>query len=409
MEFEFDKEMDSLLRQAGRAGSEAAFSAAQNSKSESRNQQLLHLDADEISLFAENLLSAERRASAMKHLADCPRCRSVLAQFAKINSEFPAQEAATVKTTAVSLPWYKNLFVFPKLGYAMGALALVFSGLIAFFVLQNSRETMNGSVAQIEKTESDSAELLSAPDAEMMANSNTNAAVASSVNSNMTSAILSTNTANASMTNTTAIPKNSLADGTSAKAVTSNANVAAESRGEVSARQVQSLPTAPTITQNLDLASSKKDKMEPPPAPAKPAPRENNYQNDAATAGTARAQNEVTQNSVAQNQQNISPGAQSVRRANTPMSRSAGNSKEEAERSDQRKSRTVIESKTAGGKVFRFADGVWYDAAYNNQRTVNVRRGSEEYKKLDANLRSIANQIGGVVVVVWKGNAYRVQ
>jgi hypothetical protein len=37
-----------------------------------------------------------------------------------------------------------------------------------------------------------------------------------------------------------------------------------------------------------------------------------------------------------------------------------------------------------------------------------VRRGSHEFKKLDSGLRSIANELYGTVVIVWKGKAYRI-
>ena len=61
----------------------------------------------------------------------------------------------------------------------------------------------------------------------------------------------------------------------------------------------------------------------------------------------------------------------------------------------------------AGGKTFARRDGAWYDSAYHGQPTQNYRRGTDEYSKLDAGLRSIAEQIGGTVVVVWKGKAFR--
>ncbi len=67
------------------------------------------------------------------------------------------------------------------------------------------------------------------------------------------------------------------------------------------------------------------------------------------------------------------------------------------------------ETRTVAGKPFRRENSVWYDAGYNGQGTINVRRGSEEFKKLDADLRSIADGFGGTVVVVWKGKAYRIQ
>jgi hypothetical protein len=47
----------------------------------------------------------------------------------------------------------------------------------------------------------------------------------------------------------------------------------------------------------------------------------------------------------------------------------------------------------------------------SGRATVNVTRGSEQYRALVADepgLRTIAEQLGGEVVVVWKSRAYRI-
>jgi hypothetical protein len=62
-----------------------------------------------------------------------------------------------------------------------------------------------------------------------------------------------------------------------------------------------------------------------------------------------------------------------------------------------------------GGKTFNRSGGVWYDSGYSQQRTTDVRRGTEEYRKLDSGLRSIADNLGGTVIVMWKEKAYRIQ
>ena len=66
-------------------------------------------------------------------------------------------------------------------------------------------------------------------------------------------------------------------------------------------------------------------------------------------------------------------------------------------------------SRAVGGKTFNNRDGAWYDSSYHGQATANYRRGTAEYKKLDVGLRSIADTLGGTVVIVWKAKAYRIQ
>jgi len=56
---------------------------------------------------------------------------------------------------------------------------------------------------------------------------------------------------------------------------------------------------------------------------------------------------------------------------------------------------------------------VWIDMAYNTSTpTTNINRGSEQYRALigdEPGLKTIAEQLSGEVIVVWKGKAYRIR
>jgi hypothetical protein len=65
--------------------------------------------------------------------------------------------------------------------------------------------------------------------------------------------------------------------------------------------------------------------------------------------------------------------------------------------------------RTVGGKTFELKQSAWYDSSYSGQKTKNVRRSSDDYRKLDGGLRSIADTLGGTVVIIWNGKAYRIQ
>ena len=69
----------------------------------------------------------------------------------------------------------------------------------------------------------------------------------------------------------------------------------------------------------------------------------------------------------------------------------------------------LYEEKRISGKGFQRRNNVWYDNSYRGQATTNVRRGTDDYRKLDSGLRSIAESLSGVVVVMWTGKAYRIQ
>ena len=66
-------------------------------------------------------------------------------------------------------------------------------------------------------------------------------------------------------------------------------------------------------------------------------------------------------------------------------------------------------TRKVGGRTFENKNGAWYDRKYTGQATTNVRRGTDDFNKLDKGLRNIANELGGTVVVVWKDKAYRIQ
>src|SRR6266576_1030777 len=80
-----------------------------------------HLDADEMSSFAEGRLPSPTRALYAAHLADCDRCRSLVAQLAT------ASGIGSVRTEAAAKqkPWtFFATFLSPRvMRYTIPALA----------------------------------------------------------------------------------------------------------------------------------------------------------------------------------------------------------------------------------------------------------------------------------------------
>jgi hypothetical protein len=152
----FDKEIDALLRQT--AKSETA-SANNNLKSEIRNPKSeIHLDADEISAFAENALPEKIKLKYTAHFADCDRCRTILSNIITLHSEAETIAASSVVSPLIveakTLPWHRKLFAFPNLAYALGALVVLFGGFIAFNVVRNVNDaTGSADVSQISESQ----------------------------------------------------------------------------------------------------------------------------------------------------------------------------------------------------------------------------------------------------------------
>jgi len=384
MDFEFDKEIDALLRQT--AQGETAFAAA-NPKSKIQNPKLLHLGADEISAFAENALPEKTRAAYMAHLADCDRCRKILSNVISLNAESENETvyAAEKEIIPAPIPWYRKLFAFPNLAYTLGALVLVFSGIAALTVLQNSNALQNAEISQVSERQ---------PTGKGMNSDGDTMAVESYSNSMMSS--------NATMSNSASM--NSSSNGaanfsamSSAPAMTANSNASARRESDKDLKH-ESKAAAP---QKEPADSAKTDV--PVITVTPPSTKENNY-----SAENEAQKQQPAQNSIAQNQTIITPNSRNVQRAPSATLRAENKSKKfEEARNDAREKSN--ETNTVGGKIFKRTNNVWYDSAYKGQPTTNITRGTKEYKKLDSGLRSIAENLGGTVVVVWKEKAYRIQ
>ncbi|CAN5673705.1 hypothetical protein BH24ACI2_BH24ACI2_11860 [soil metagenome] len=368
MEFEFDKEIDALLRQTAKG--ETAFSG-ENPQSAIHN---LHLDADEISAFAENALPGMAKQRYTAHLANCNSCRKNLSNLILRNPEAKSETVHAEETTAISsmIPWHKRLFAFPNLAYTMGALVLVFSGIIGFVVVQNMNNPQNPEVSQIsEKTQSNNGIFQS---------------------------------------NETAPPPTGYA---------SNANMVLNSNA-ASVYSTNSMTTnVPTMNSNMSAVASKPTVS--PNAPPKEEPHreddlalpkdKTNMQLDGGNAGSVA---EEKQEIKKETEKNVG-STNAVKSATTQpksaeLSVSERNAVSDAPSTKlKRNSLPNTETTTVGGKTFKRQDNVWIDSAYNRQSTANITRGTKQYKKLDKDLRVIAENLGGTIVVVWKEKAYRIQ
>ncbi len=374
MELNFDKEMDAILRQAARSGE---FASA-NPQPAIRNPQSDHLDADEISAFSENALPEKTRAVYMSHLADCDRCRTILSNLILLNSETENASAVSAAPVIVEtiIPWYRRIFAVPNLAYTMGALVLLFGGFIGFLVFQ-SANNYQSEVSQISGDEQRS----SGPNVgsgETFYNSNAATAV------NMSNTMSTNSAANTSiaMSNTAATNANaSIAPAKPTLAAPTPEILAKENREE---------------TKQL---AEEQNQVQPPPRVLSA-----NSERDAETADLAIQKRESSNLAAVTAQP--APAA--------PAGRSANDDKKLRARKSLPAETAKTNSESANTrqinvKTFNRKDGVWYDAAYSNQKTTNIRRNTDSYRKLDGGLRVIAESLDGTVVVVWKEKAYRIQ
>ncbi len=381
MELEFDKEIDAMLRKA-RSGIGTGVGTAGSA----------HLDADIIAAFAENALPQHSKLLYMEHFADCGRCRKQLSQAITMNSEADAAAASSISAVSMPeaeamVPWYEKLLKTQDLALAMGALLLAFTGSIGYLLMQGGMGESATSVSQV--TEQDPARggpfFGSDDDA-----SNTNANVSPMSNS----------------------------AGVALQAANSNAVVDLKDR-EADKASNRSEPAAVLSTTGTEKSASGADTTAPAmketlPSDAKPAaPPPPPFQID----GSSGSENDFiidgqeAKETELSKKRSESDDRARYRRDAPPAAAKSGPARAGPLQNQSNQSNTfdMTVTRNAGGKKFNNRDGAWYDTEYRGQSTINIRRGTDEYNKLDSGLRDIANTIGGTVVVVWKGKAYRIR
>ena len=393
-----------------------------------------HLDADELSAYAENALPARTRSRYTEHLADCDSCRTLVTELT-LSSGIAGQLEKEVAPLASTVPvrswrdWMATIFAPTKLRYAASALAVVGIAAIAFMVFRGGRparfETSEPQQSQNTPATQNNAEPpLQSKQTGAEGNANSN-----------------------SMPTTGEQPVSGIVSGSPSQSKETGPQTAeTESQKSGDAKSPVENP-APASAPNDDLVSQNKPQRDedsevaktvqpsaPPPAVA--ADKNKNEIDGADSsdeAGRLSANRErsnsdksgaASENKIQYGKQEESAASRKARRSaestpkdvpSTSLSASAGAasgtaSEERNEKADS--SARPVEKRSVSGKQFVRRGGAWVDTAYRSQATTNVRRGSEQYRSLTADepqLRDIANQLGGEVIVVLKGRAYRIR
>jgi len=372
MEVGFDKEIDAILRKA--RGDEVVTSFDS------------HLDADEISAFAENALPETARKNYTAHFADCTRCRKILSNVILLNSEaetLPASSAVSAEIAETKTPWYRKFFVFPQLAYTMGALVLLFSGFFGYLILQNLSGSNSSEVSF--STENRPAQMSkSAP-------ANTGSSGISTSNTASNSTVPSVANSVVPIAPTNSAPMTAANTATSATPQTERKSDAAELNAPI----VNQPMTVPQATPQDDTkGEADKDLAKTPPK---------SEVNKPSITGGVR---EETKPRDKENSMTID-GQSSV--ADSTDDRQKMKSQRSAPQSPKKKVSEAGATRSVGGKTFNNVGGIWFDSAIGKQKQKTVTRGTKDYQKLDSGLRSIADQFSGTVVILWNGKAYRIQ
>ena len=393
-------------------------------KSKSATEQ--HLDADELNAFAEGSLPAAARSRFVSHLADCDDCRKVASQLA-INSGAVVAAAATSVADSQGDSWWKRLSgFFSPLTLRYAAFAVVLIAVVGTVFLVTRRPPEASLIAQREPADQTQVSAVKpAEPAGLRAGTDQNA---------------ETNDKRSGFASpAAATPMVSKSD---------ESKVADYAPPPPKPEQEASKPASPALA--ADKAAEPKPLPYSPPPPgeitrSETAARKGQASGDFAsgprksespsdkfktmdrsragdTPGENRAQDDVTRAGVSQPQANVQKEAdekagrgkdaevQSSRDRNARESRAEPPATQNVGTVKRAPAEEAPETRSVGGRKFRRQGNSWVDAKFKSSMTLkSISRGSSEFAALDSGLRSIAQQLSGEVIVVWKNKAYLIR
>jgi hypothetical protein len=364
-----------------------------------------HLDADELSSYAQNALPAAARARYMGHLAECATCRKLVTE---LSLSLRATAAAAVPVETVAAPsalkkFLASLFSPMVLRYAVPALAVIIVGVIGFAIFRQKQS--NTLVAQLDERQSARAPATSEAPAP---SSSPNTTVNEKAENDTDRVAAKTTTPQRGYVADDAAgsgpaPAGTPAPDNTAAPVTQAPKVAAAepppAKGDIAAENEEQKKQE---QKTKDVVTRKEPA--PPASIAKAAetgvgfvkPNEQGRDYNAAPQTSTDRVEESKRQAPAERTATFG-GANSVRRG----------------RSQTGSADAEVETRTVSGRRFRKERGIWTDTAYDSSTPiVSMARGSEQFRALVADepeIKKIAEQLDGEVIVVWKGRAYRIR
>jgi hypothetical protein len=392
-----------------------------------------HLDADEMNAFAEGVLPAASRSHYVSHLAECDQCRRQVADLAIASGAITRAEQTVVDKPVRAGLWASlaGLFALPVLRYAALAVFLVAVGGVAFFALRPRSES---PVSLVARNEGDQPQPSSAVKPATDSNgglANSSGALGQSPTSSPAPAATQPPTSQPpkgltneqdelrpnDTTTTAPVPMKEIAKAPEVAEKKAEEPMVAgrlpyspAPPGETqSVTRVQTqtggntgAPGGPKQQQQAAQSMDKAAQVDRERDAAKDARLDDaNRNSDQPVLAARRANDEKSKGGPSRNMDNIASNNRSsneVVRGETPKTESRKSGEDNSE------------TRSAGGHKFRRQGNAWVDQKFKSSLSIkNVSRGSDEFSSLDSGLRSIAQQLSGEVIVVWKGKAYLIK
>lgn len=390
MRQETNNEMDLLLRRLSRRQGVPTDGDS--------HSDLNHLDADELSSYAENALPAAARARYTEHLAECSSCRELIVRLSASVPIIAARETVTMAEASGLRKFLASFFSPMVLRYAVPALGLIVVAAIGFVVLRSNRQ--GEYVAQVGDKPGANAPLQGA------------ASTPSEFYDSQTRTESSKAVAGARDAESPKVDSSK-----DARPITTTPNAAPAG----AASKPESTPASVAVAAEREaIANTAPGPVAPAPKPAPTVDemrvevhgRRANEPPTTATASADVSKQKAAEEDKEQQKKTEVAGAASRRAQRAPSPQTGGTTSLYSVE-DRAKDRDDGVTRSVGGRRFRKQNGVWVDTAYNSaNRIVDVSRSSEQFRALVADeptIKTIADELEGTIVVVWKGSTYRIR
>lgn len=441
----FDREIDSLLRRRARGTAESRLWG----DGAGHGPQGAHLDADELGAFAEGALPAAARVAAASHLADCERCRGVvigLAPAAHAGAEVEPQVVAATAAEPGRTPAWRallaSLFAPRAMRFAVPVLALSLVGVVSYVALRSDKGATTQSARDGRPQDGTLRNTASAPGSSTAASSNANTSTFAGQNANAAPRETAEATAQpgaprghgaveerplvADMTGEDAQPTTAAAApapppapaegppdmsraapktaATEEGEVTRTESRDSSDRREKSARgaeQSEEVAVANDAVQRNRAAQTRMGEVQMPDGGSRNQKRgaDNNASNVYGGGGGVAAE----------------PPKESERAGSRTdaLGRTRAARRPEKKADDDEEPARGGDTRTAAGHRFRREGNAWVDVNYRpSMPSTGVRRNTEAFRALVADVPEVgrvAEALGGEVVVVVGGRAYRIR
>ena len=418
-----DSQIDVLLNRYGREARSGALAE--------------HLDADELNAFAEGAAPASARSRYVSHLAECDDCRTLVTQLSIAAGATANMGAGAIETASGSF-WQKltSFFAPPMLRYGAFAAVLVVAVGVTFLALRNQRDSAPRVAQNVQANATEASAVkqveAGAPEAKQKVQNS------ASPSATISQAPMSPNVD--LKKDESKIADDSIARPKPEKEAVASTDqpVFAGKRAAAPASVEQQPSFAPpppgeagrAQTQSREDRDAQRVASVSVPRKSEPSDKLKGMekssggisQTRAAEGGDNRAGNNQAMNQQSANQQNqqnqnrlLDSNNDATRQGSLAVNRARDEESTETARKpatgvargDEKK---ALETRSTGGHKFRRQGNAWVDSKFKSSMSItNVARGSDAFRALDSAVRSIAEQLGGEVIVVSKGKAYRIR